>query len=102
MTLDAYSATVPKSSFNQPREVPLNFRIVLSAADCAILKTGEAVGGNVHGSLKVARAMLDDAVTAQIEALRARRKIALHTKEADLKDDQPVISGPATGAQGPA
>jgi hypothetical protein len=77
----------------------MNFLVTLSADDCSIKTTGKATGDNVYGSLKVARAMLDDAVTAQIEALRTRRKIALKTPEAKLAVDGPVISAPA-GAVG--
>lgn len=62
----------------------MNFVISLTADDCGIKTTGQAVGGNVYGSLKMARAALDDAVAAQIEALRTRKKIALKTPEAKL------------------
>ena len=72
----------------------MNFKTILTADDCAILTTGAAVGPNVYGSLRLARAALADAVDAQISALKTRRKIALKTREADLKDDGPVISVP--------
>lgn len=66
----------------------MNFKTVLTADDCAIVKTGEAVGPNVHGSLRLARAALADAVDAQVSALKTRRKIVMKIPEAKLPSDE--------------
>lgn len=88
----------------------MNYSIYVLADTCRIMTTGAATDGStVFGSLKMARAALDDAVTLQIARiqehldaeidrlrdlaskdrndLRAARKAALKVREADLPSE---------------
>ena len=81
----------------------MNYRIRIDATSCQILQTGDAIGPNVVGSLKVARATLSDLVDKQISELRAAKLAAVKVREADLPVEQAVpITGGSVGSATPA
>lgn len=98
----------------------MNFRIIIDPV--GIFSTGAAVdNATVFGSLKMARAALDEAVTAELirakevlkqqigrlefdwavqhQAMRAQRKLALKVRESDLPSDATIpVAGPLPAA----
>ncbi len=71
----------------------MNFRTKIDAnvPTCSIVATGDALGSNVYGSLKMARAALSDGVDALIAGLREAKKAAMKVREADLPEDKPAV-----------
>jgi hypothetical protein len=67
----------------------MNYRVRINfeAQACGILKTGDALGPDVYGSLKMARAALSDGVDNLIAELRISKALALKTREQNLPED---------------
>ena len=78
----------------------MNFKvgINLAAQVCDIFKTGDAIGHNVYGSLKMARAALSDQIDAHIGTMRDAKKAALKVRESDLREDKPSLMAKAVEA----
>lgn len=78
----------------------MNFKTHIDANKpaCSISSTGDALGPNCYGSLKMARAALSDGVDALIAGLRDAKKAALKVKESDLSEDKKAEMPPARSA----
>ena len=62
----------------------MNYRAIGNDGLPRILKTGAAVGGNVFGDLRSARAALKASADAEIKVIRACRDEALRTPDREL------------------
>ena len=65
----------------------MNYRIIAHDGLPRIVKTPAAVGGNVVGELRAARAALWRAVEEEIRTLRAARDAAIKTRDGDLVNE---------------
>ena len=65
----------------------MNYRVIANDGLPRIVKTGAAVGTDVYGDLRAARAALRDAVEIELIALRQARDDALKTREGDLVNE---------------
>ena len=83
----------------------MNYRVIANDGLLRILKTGEAVGGNVFGDLKSARAALKASADEEVKVIRACRDEALRTPERELLIEAAPESGidilPAPSEAGP-